>query len=70
MRACIFLSLALFCATLSAQQVDYYRAAALADTSEALGGGSFEEGLFASPEYEGACESCGRRIAMDANHGG
>jgi len=53
--ASIFLSLTLFCATLSAQQFDYYQAPAPA--SDALEGGGVGQ-YITGPAFEGACGGC------------
>ena len=54
----IFLSLTLFCATLPAQQADYYQATAPADASDALAAGSVGQGIAAGPVCADACGDC------------
>jgi hypothetical protein len=56
--ASIFVSLTLFCATLAAQQPDYYQGIAPADASGALSGGTIGQSISAGPMFESACGTC------------
>jgi hypothetical protein len=60
-RASVFLSLSLFCATLTAQQPDYYQAAATPGASASLVSDSLGQGFAAGPMCGapcGGCETC------------